>query len=265
MPHVVADNRVDRLRMALAVYYYQEGSQEDAARIFKQLTRESKLNFVEVHMHDSQTKEKLKFIEECLDQIPQGIATPDVTIPVYQGGGAIFHRDMTVGYNTGTSQFTVVPTPAPPQPPTDVIAEVSPSIRKVVEECEKEWVMSSHTMYGLFAADWDKESELVPAFVRNSTASELAQHIAEAVQTDAEKFRAICDSVLKLDNNPMSSPWFDTTGGRLQSDIKYTLSPRGKVLQAVFRELVKDQRLGKVENADSMMQKVLDKLEMIMD
>jgi hypothetical protein len=71
--------------------------------------------------------------------------------------------------------------------------------------------------------------------------------------------------VLKLDNRPMSSPWFNTTGGRLQSDIQYALSPRGKILQAVFQDLSKDKGLGKVENADSMMQKVLEKIEMILD
>ena len=277
-PHVVADDKVSEVRMMLVLKYYEAGSPEDAARIFKQLGREAKLLFVQNLLVSSPKKEQLKFIEECIDQIPGSM--PATTLPT-----TVFHAQVATppqgGYHTGSVQYVNPMTgghipdriivehyeeymnTAPPK--TTEPVTVSPSVQKVVEECEKVWVMSSHTMYGLFAADWDKESSLVPDFVMKSTASELAQHILTAAQSDEAKFQKLCDSVLKLDNNPMSSPWFDTSGGRLQSDIKYSLSPRGKVLQAVFNQLINDKGIGKVQNADATMQKVLDKLEMIMD
>ncbi|MCL2118403.1 MAG: hypothetical protein FWH27_08265 [Planctomycetaceae bacterium] len=250
-PPMFVDHKIDELRYILASRYFIANQQDDATRIFRKLSPEAKHRFVAFVLGQSHP-EQLAFIESLLDELPQiaSVPTPPAAVRVIEN-------------NPGIRYTVTVPTYESPKPAETVT--VSPSVRKVVEECEKEWVMSSHTLYGLFAADWNKESELVPDFVMKSTASELAQHIQIAATRDKAKFQKLCDSVLKLDNNPMSSPWFETSGGRLQSDIKYTLSPRGKVLQAVFQDLIKDQGLGKVEDADNMMQKVLDKLEMIMD
>ena len=265
--------QIDTMRLQLAYGYWYVGEYDEAARIIRKCNSQEKLAFMQSFLEfvlQTKSAEKLeavkafKVIESLLDELAQETATTAVPTVVYQSVKPIYETQVVIEANPGTRQYTVTVPQYESVRQAEAI-EVSPSIRKVVEECEKEWVMSSHTMYGLFAADWDKESELVPDWVRKSTASELASHIMGAVQTDEKKFQALCDSVLKLDNNPMSSPWFDTTGGRLQSDIKYSLSPRGKILQAVFQELIEDEGLGKIQDADNLMQKVLDKLEMIMD
>ena len=86
--------------------------------------------------------------------------------------------------------------------------------------------MTSDSLYGMFPADWGKEGSRIPDFVVRSTADELRQ----ILQADPDRLRAACETLLSLEHRPMSSPWFETSGGRLQSDIKYTLSAKGEVL-----------------------------------
>lgn len=101
---------------------------------------------------------------------------------------------------------------------------------KIVEECDKPWAMSSGSLYGLFPADWNREAKIVPEFVISSTAEQLRSILLESLEKGDARLDAICKSVLGLDNQPLGSPWFKTSGGRFQSDIAYTLSEKGEVL-----------------------------------
>ncbi len=49
--------------------------------------------------------------------------------------------------------------------------------------------------------------------------------------------KEFCDSFIRLDDIPLASPWFDTSGGRLQSDIKYSLSEKAKPVVELLREI----------------------------
>ncbi|MDR1960568.1 MAG: hypothetical protein LBQ54_16275 [Planctomycetaceae bacterium] len=160
--------------------------------------------------------------------VPQAVNSPDVTAAVSQA------RQQAQTSVETVKEVIKAASQASSETPSE-----NATVRRVIEECEKEWEMSTTTLYGLFASGWNKESELVPDYVRTSTAQQLADKIIEIATNSKtnEEFDKLCDSVLKLDNQPMSSPWFETGGGRLKDDIRYTLSPRGRILMVIFVEL----------------------------
>ena len=119
---------------------------------------------------------------------------------------------------------------------------------KIVEDCDREWAMTSESLYGMFPADWDKEGKRLPDFVVKSTAEEFGRALL-----DPEKRKLVCESILSLEHRPMSSPWFDTSGGRLRTDIKYTLSAKGEVLVEKLSEL-----------SDNLSKRTLDKIETLL-
>ena len=236
------DPQIDELRYKLAERYYMMDDMEGVARNFDRLSPESKSRFVRYALQQTVDGDRLEFLEGLIDKMSSGMEQIRIS-----GAEQVIIK----------SRAEVMGIAEP--------IEVSPSVRRVIEECEKEWEMSSRTLYGLFAADWDKESEHVPNFVRNSTAYELIQHVTNAVQTDDEKFQKLCDSILKLDNQPMSSPWFETSGGRLQSDITYSLSSRGKVLQAFFGQLSNSDQFEQSNKSKfDTIKKVLEKIDLIL-
>lgn len=238
------DPETDDVRFSLAMRYFDARDMEGVERVFQQLSPGFKIPFIRYALREAED-DQLEFIEELINKISQN--TPHVSTRVISPSNVVsMSLDNAVVFSN--------------EPASEPI-EISPAVRRVVEECEKEWEMSTRTLYGLFAVGWDKESELVPDFVRNSTADELVRHIVDAVQNDGEKFQKLCDSVLKLDNQPMSSPWFETSGGRLQSDIKYSLSSRGKVLQAIFGQLSESNLEQSKLDAT---RKVLEKIDFIL-
>ena len=49
--------------------------------------------------------------------------------------------------------------------------------------------------------------------------------------------KEFCDSFIRLDDIPLASPWFDTSGGRLQSSIKYSLNEKAKPVVNLLRDI----------------------------
>jgi len=141
------------------------------------------------------------------------------------------------------------PRPVVPANSGDTVPGFLPG-SKIVEDCDREWAMTSESLYGMFPADWDKEGKRLPDFVVKSTAEEFGR----ALRDDPAKLKLVCESILSLEYRPMSSPWFETSGGRFRSDIKYTLSAKGNVLGALLRQ--SDQAHAK---------KALEKIESILD
>lgn len=98
--------------------------------------------------------------------------------------------------------------------------------------------MTTTTQYGLFPNGWDQESTHVPAYIVNENGRQLRDRLAKAfIKDDLPAMKEFCESFIRLDDIPLSSPWFDTSGGRLKGRIKYTLNDKAKpvveVLQAI--------------------------------
>jgi len=126
--------------------------------------------------------------------------------------------------------------------------------------------MTSESLYGMFPADWDKEATAIPDFVANSSSDDLAKKLAKSVSEDAESkdFVAACRSILSLTNKPMSSPWFETSGGRLRSEIQYKLSPKGEMFVRFLRTVKDSSSTDKARELSKVAEKTLEKIEMVL-
>ena len=123
--------------------------------------------------------------------------------------------------------------------------------------------MSPTTLYGLFPNGWDQEANHVPGYVVNETGKQLRARLAKAfAENDLAAMKEFCDSFIRLDDIPLSSPWFDTSGGRLQGRIKYTLNEKAKPVV----ELLRDSAAVKAEskrNSVELAQKSVKRIDAI--
>ena len=128
--------------------------------------------------------------------------------------------------------------------------------------------MTSESLYGMFAADWHREAEAIPDFIVNSTTEELSHRLARSIGNDPEAadFIAACRSILLLQHRPMSSPWFETSGGRLRSEIQYSLSPKGEMFVRFLR-VVRDSgnNSDKARELSIVATRTLEKIEMVLE
>ena len=98
--------------------------------------------------------------------------------------------------------------------------------------------MSPTTLYGLFPNGWDQEADHVPGYIVNETGKQLRDRLAKAfAENDLAAMKEFCESFIRLDDIPLSSPWFDTSGGRLQGRIKYTLNEKAKPVVELLRDI----------------------------
>jgi hypothetical protein len=98
--------------------------------------------------------------------------------------------------------------------------------------------MSPTTLYGLFPNGWDQEANHVPAYVVNETGKQLRHRLAKIfANNDLPAMKEFCDSFIRLDDIPLSSPWFDTSGGRLKGRIRYSLNEKAKPVVDVLRDI----------------------------
>ncbi|GHT45261.1 hypothetical protein FACS189454_04460 [Planctomycetales bacterium] len=111
----------------------------------------------------------------------------------------------------------------------------------MIEDCDRPWAMTSDSQYGLFAADWMKESKDLPKFAVDLPLEDLAKRFAQSVSGDGTDVAETCRAILNLEHKPASNPFFTVTGGRLQSEIRYTLSDKGKMLVRILK-LVQDSK-----------------------
>ena len=64
------------------------------------------------------------------------------------------------------------------------------------------------------------------------------------------------------DDIPLSSPWFDTSGGRLQGRIKYTLNEKAKPVVELLREIAQVKVQSKKEFVE-LARKSLERVDAI--
>ncbi|MCL2006335.1 MAG: prolyl oligopeptidase family serine peptidase [Planctomycetaceae bacterium] len=146
-------------------------------------------------------------------------------------------------------------------------ASTAISAARIIEECDRPWAMTSESIYGMFAADWDKEAEAIPDFIVNLTSEQLSHQLARSFSEDPESkdFIAACRSILLLQHRPMSSPWFETSGGRLRSEIQYELSQKGQMFVRFLR-VVQDSadRSDKARELAKVAERTLEKINLVL-
>ena len=78
--------------------------------------------------------------------------------------------------------------------------------------------MSTDNLYGLFPNGWEQEASHVPDYIVNETGKQLRDRLFNAfANDDLAAMKEFCQSFIRLDDIPLSSPWFATSGGRLQA------------------------------------------------
>ena len=148
-------------------------------------------------------------------------------------------------------------------PSEDTLQPIPANKKSPKTECGKEWAMSTTTLYGLFANGWDQEANRVPDYVVNETGKQLRDRLAKAfAENDLPAMKEFCDSFIRLDDLPLASPWFDTSGGRLQSRIKYTLNDKAKPVVELLRDIAEVKAESKQEFVE-LAKKSLKRIEAI--
>ena len=77
-----------------------------------------------------------------------------------------------------------------------------------------------------------------------------------------QAMKVFCDSFIRLDDIPLSSPWFDTSGGRLQGRIKYALNEKAKPVVELLRDIAAVKAKSKKEYVE-LAQKSLKRIDAI--
>jgi len=218
---------------------------------FKKLSPEAQLDLLPQLIGRARSLEGLRMLEGLLDDIPVHLAD----------------------YPASMVDQRVIPPPTAPAAvyiysnDEEVAEEVRTiSAERIIEECNRPWAMTSESLYGMFAADWDKEAEAIPDFVVNSSSDDLAKKLATSIGNDPEAadFVAACKSILALQNKPMSSPWFETSGGRMQSDIQYSLSAKGQMFVRFLRAVKDSSGTDKAKELSKVAEKTMEKIEMVL-
>jgi hypothetical protein len=62
----------------------------------------------------------------------------------------------------------------------------------------------------------------------------------------------------------MSSPWFETSGGRLRSEIQYSLSARGEMLVRLLRAVKDSSSTPKAKELSKVADRTLQKIALIL-
>ncbi|MGL4595384.1 MAG: hypothetical protein ACRCUY_11720 [Thermoguttaceae bacterium] len=119
---------------------------------------------------------------------------------------------------------------------TNSTLEIQSATKKegIIPNCENEWDMTSESLYGMFPSQWSKEAENTPQFVFELPPPKLAIRLLDSINGDGKEFEAVCRSILDLQSIPLSSPWFNVSGGRLSNNIQYSLTEKGQILRALL-------------------------------
>jgi predicted peptidase len=166
----------------------------------------------------------------------------------------------------GEISGTVLPSRAvveTPRPKEELLQPIPAGKKGPKDECGKEWAMSSANQYGLFPNGWEQEAARVPGYIINETGRQLHDRLAKAfAEDDLAAMREFCESFIRLDDIPLSSPWFDTSGGRLQGRIKYSLNEKAKPVVEFLRDIAKVNAESKQEFVE-LARKSLERIDAI--
>jgi hypothetical protein len=193
----------------------------------------------------------LVYVDRELDRIEQRGETSGATGD-FHFDGVVESSGLTItmqGRSGLVKEEPLTPIPAGKKAPKD--------------DCGKEWAMTPTNFYGLFPSGWEQESAHVPSYIVNETGRQLRDRLARAfVENDLASMKELCQSFIRLDDIPLSSPWFDTSGGRLQGRIKYTLNQKAKPVVSLLREIAGVAAESKKEFAE-LAQKSLKRIDAI--
>jgi pimeloyl-ACP methyl ester carboxylesterase len=168
----------------------------------------------------------LAYIDREIDRLEQHGAT--------SATNGDFHFDGTVDGTGRTLTLQARSAPVAEAP----LSPIPAGKKSPKDECGKEWTMSTDTLYGLFPSGWDQEAARLPAYIVNETGNQLRDRLAKAfADDDLAAMKEFCGSFIRLDDIPLSSPWFDTSGGRLKGRIKYTLNEKARPVVALLRDI----------------------------
>lgn len=205
---------VERFRLELIIGYIAVGEIKKGLAVADKIKNRQAV--VAVLLRSPYRPEVLDYVDRELDRMEQHnrrFGTPSSYSPT-----------ITPKPYSRSKEEPLKPIPAGKQTPMD--------------ECGKEWAMSPTTLYGLFPNGWDQEANHVPGYIVSETGKQLRDRLAKAfVKNDLPAMTEFCDSFIRLDDIPLSSPWFDTSGGRLQGRIKYTLNEKAKPVVELLRDI----------------------------
>jgi pimeloyl-ACP methyl ester carboxylesterase len=209
-----AATTVEQFRLQLIIGYLNAGQVKKALAVADKIKNRQAL--VMVLLHHNPQLEALDFVDRELDRMEQRGERPGAAAP-----------------------YPIVPTPQPYSRSREEPLKPIPAGKQTpMEKCGKEWAMSPTTLYGLFPNGWDQEANHVPAYVVNETGKQLRHRLAKIfANNDLPAMKEFCDSFIRLDDIPLSSPWFDTSGGRLKGRIRYSLNEKAKPVVDVLRDI----------------------------
>jgi pimeloyl-ACP methyl ester carboxylesterase len=233
------DPFVDQSRIKLVAHYLALGEIRKAIAVADKVKNRRAL--VESLLQRDVQPEMLDYIDRELDLVEQhGVSTGSVRVFVTPPRG-----DQLLP----SKEEPLKPIPAGKKTPKD--------------ECGKEWAMSSTNQYGLFPNGWEQEAAHVPGYILNETGGQLRDRLAKAfAENDVAAMKEFCESFIRLDDIPLSSPWFETSGGRLQGRIKYALNDKAKPVVELLREIVGIQAESKKELVE-LAKKSLERIDAI--
>ena len=243
----VDQKTVEKLRLELVVRYIRANKTQKAFDIADKIRNRHEVLELLLRLFDENKSrtELLDYIGEALDRM-EPVATP------YPD--AEDDTKLIITPQVNVQPFYIEKPPLEPIP----AGKKNPK-----DECGKEWAMSSTTLYGMFPNGWEKESKNIPDYVLNETGKQLFLRLTRAYnKNDLKTMKEICNSFIKLDDVPLSSPWFNTSGRRLQGRIKYSLNKKSKLVVEVLRQIALIPDESKKEFAQ-LAKKALDRIEKI--
>ncbi len=240
-----AVSHIDHLRMELVVRYIGAGEVQRAlATADKVRNRQELVAFL--LRNGIGNREILDYIDRELDRMERQAETPRTGSPYPPPA-------VSVG---PSSSYTPRPIAEPLQP-------IPAGTKSPKEDCGKEWAMSTTTLYGLFANGWDQEADHLPNYIVNETGKQLRDRLAKAfAEDDLPAMKEFCNTFTRLDDIPLASPWFDTSGGRLQSRIKYSLNEKAKPVVELLRDIAEVKADSKKEYV-ALARKSLERIDAI--
>jgi predicted esterase len=247
MPYASAPSvaSVDQCRLVLICQYIGLGEAKKALAVADKVKdRHALVRFL--LQNGGPNPEVLEYVDRELDRLEQRGEAQGAAVPRLPRGLRLPEKSEQPGEAPGAAipGPTIGEVPEPPrtyQPPRVVAGPLKPipeGKKSPKDDCGKEWEMSTDTLYGLFPNGWDRESNYVPDYVINETGKQLRERLFKVfAENDLAAMKEFCASFIRLDDIPLSSPWFDTSGGRLQGRIKYALNEKSKPVVELLREI----------------------------
>ncbi|MDR2171408.1 MAG: hypothetical protein LBP59_14795 [Planctomycetaceae bacterium] len=239
-------------------------------KILKEPTRE-RISELESFMALLPIRERIEFIDHVLAYKQAGKSVPEPPeelLPVMERQLSIAVSEL-IAKKLNLPEVNEVKVEVPSVIVTDTRGDNTIEVEgRIIEDCDRPWAMTSDSFYGMFPADWSEEAEETPEFIVQLTSNDLAKRLAKSISRDGDikDFRAACKSILALKNKPMSSPWFIVEGGRLKTDIKYKLSPKGEMLARLLTTIKKsNDKSDKTKIIITLANKTLEKINFVLD